>query len=307
MTRLDGALLAKQIREELKPRALAFAERHGRQASLGVVLAGHRDESEIYVRNKLTAVSEAGCRAQVFRLDEHASLAQALTLVAQLNVDDGIDAILVQSPLPPAMGKGAEQVVFDGIDPAKDVDGFHPINVGKLVQKRPLLVACTPLGCIELLERSAIPITGRRAVVIGRSDIVGKPMALLLLHRDATVTICHSRTPELARVAASADIVVAAVGRPGFVTREFIKAGATVVDVGISRITNRADVERLYEPGSPRWSQFESRGSLIVGDVHPNVEAVAGALTPVPGGVGPMTIAMVLRNTLSAAEARAAT
>jgi len=305
VTRLDGALLAKQIREELKPRALAFAEQRGRPASLGVVLAGHREESEIYVRNKLAAVSDAGCHAEVFRLDEHASREQALALVARLNADDGIDAILVQSPLPPGMGAGAEQVIFDAIDPAKDVDGFHPINVGKLVQKRPSLVACTPLGCIELLERSGVPIAGRHAVVIGRSDIVGKPMALLLLHRDATVTMCHSRTPDVAHVAATADIVVAAVGRPGFVTREFIKPGATVVDVGISRITERAAVERLYAPSSPRWAQFDTRGSLIVGDVHPDVAAVAGALTPVPGGVGPMTIAMVLRNTLVAAEARA--
>ncbi len=304
MRRLDGAGLAKQIREELKPRALAFTQRRGRPPSLAVVLAGRRDESEIYVRNKVTAVSEAGCRAELFRLDEQAPLGDALALVATLNADDGIDAILVQSPLPRGMGASAEQVVFDAIDPAKDVDGFHPINVGKLVQKRPTLVACTPLGCIELLERSAITIAGRRAVVIGRSDIVGKPMALLLLHRDATVTVCHSRTPGVAEIASTADIVVAAVGRPGFVTREFVRPGATVVDVGISRITARADVERLYEPGSPRWIQFESRGSLIVGDVHPNVETVAGALTPVPGGVGPMTIAMVLRNTLFTAEAR---
>jgi methylenetetrahydrofolate dehydrogenase (NADP+)/methenyltetrahydrofolate cyclohydrolase len=304
--RLDGALLAKQIREELKPRADAFARSRGRQAGLGVVLAGHREESEIYVRNKLKAVSEGGCRAELFRLDEHDSLDQALALVARLNADDGIDAILVQSPLPAGMGKAAQQVVFDAIDPAKDVDGFHPINVGKLAQKRPSLVACTPLGCIELMERSGISIAGRHAVIIGRSDIVGKPMALLLLHRDATVTICHSRTPNVAEISRRADIVVAAVGRPGFVTREFIKPGATVIDVGISRIIERADVEQLYEPSSPRWAQFDSRGSLIVGDVHPNVESVAGALTPVPGGVGPMTIAMVLRNTLVAAEARSA-
>lgn len=305
MTRLDGALLAKQIREELKPRADAFARRRGRQAGLGVVLAGHREESEIYVRNKLKALSEAGCRAELFRLDEGDSLEQALALVARLNADDSIDAILVQSPLPAGMGKQAEQVVFDAIGPAKDVDGFHPINVGKLVQKRPSLVACTPLGCIELIERSGISIAGQHAVIIGRSDIVGKPMALLLLHRDATVTICHSRTPNVAEISRRADIVVAAVGRPGFVTREFIKPGATVIDVGISRITARADVAKLYASGSPRWAQFDARGSLIVGDVHPNVESVAGALTPVPGGVGPMTIAMVLRNTLVAAEARA--
>lgn len=305
MRRLDGTLLAKQIREELTPRADAFERTHGRKAGLGVVLAGHREESEIYVRHKLKAVSEAGCRAELFRLDEQASLDDALALVARLNADDGIDGILVQSPLPSGMGKAAEQRVFDAVDPAKDVDGFHPINVGKLVQKRPSLVACTPLGCIELLERSAIPIAGRHAVVIGRSDIVGKPMALLLLHRDATVTLCHSRTRNVAEISAGADIVVAAVGRPGFVTRDFVKPGATVIDVGISRISDRTEVEGLYAAGHPRRAQFDARGSLIVGDVHPDVESVAGALTPVPGGVGPMTIAMVLRNTLTAAEARA--
>lgn len=305
MIRLDGAAVAKQIREELKPRANAFAQRRGRPAGLGVVLAGQREESEIYVRNKLKTVSEAGCRAELFRLDEQASLDEALALVARLNADDTIDAILVQSPLPPGMGKHAEQVVFDAVDPAKDVDGFHPINVGKLVQKRPSLVACTPLGCIELLERSGIAIAGKQAVVIGRSDIVGKPMALLLLHRDATVTVAHSRTPDVAKLCSIADIIVAAVGRPGFVTREFVKPGATVIDVGISRIADRAAVEGLYGAGHPRRAQFETRGSLVVGDVHPDVETVAGALTPVPGGVGPMTIAMVLRNTLDAAEARA--
>jgi methylenetetrahydrofolate dehydrogenase (NADP+) / methenyltetrahydrofolate cyclohydrolase len=302
--RLDGARLAKEIREALKPQAEAFARRRGRLAGLGVVLAGTREESEIYVRHKLKAVTEAGCRAELFRLGADASLDDALALVARLNADHSIDGILVQSPLPSGMGKGAEQVVFDAIDPAKDVDGFHPINVGKLVQKRPSLVACTPLGCIEILERSGIPIAGRHAVVIGRSDIVGKPMSLLLLHRDATVTMCHSRTPDVAEMSARADIVVAAVGRPGFVTRAFVKPGAAVVDVGINRITDRTEVERLYRPDSPRWTQFAAKGSLVVGDVHPEVEEVAGALTPVPGGVGPMTIAMVLRNTLRAAEAR---
>lgn len=306
MIRLDGALVAKQIREELQPRADAFARSRGRLAGLGVVLAGHSEESEIYVRQKLKTVNEAGCRAELFRLDASASLDQALALVRTLNADDTIDGILVQSPLPAGMGKGAEQLVFDAIDPAKDVDGFHPLNVGKLVQKRPSLVACTPLGCIELLERSNITIAGTHAVVIGRSDIVGKPMASLLLNRDATVAICHSRTPNVAEIAARADILVAAIGRPGFVTRDYVKAGAAVIDVGINRVTDRAVVARLYAPDSPRWARFEASGSLVVGDVHPEVAEVAGALTPVPGGVGPMTIAMVLRNTLTAAEARTA-
>ena len=202
------------------------------------------------------------------------------------------------------MGPDAERRVFDAVRADKDVDGFHPINVGLLVQNRATLVACTPSGVIELLERSHVPIAGARAVVIGRSDIVGKPMAMLLLHRHATVTICHSKTPNLPQVAAEADILVAAIGRPGFVTREFVKPGATVVDVGTTPVSDRAIVERLFAAGSKRREAFEQRGQLVVGDVHPNVAEVAGALSPVPGGVGPLTIALLLKNTLLAAQAR---
>ncbi len=269
-----------------------------------MVLAGHNPASEVYVRNKLKTVAAAGCRAELFRLDDTAIVGDALALVRRLNDDDGIDGILVQSPLPAGMGAGAEQQVFDAVDPVKDVDGFHPINIGLLVQKRHSLVACTPLGCIELLEREGIPIRGQHAVVIGRSDIVGKPMALLLLHRDATVTVCHSRTVDLPAVARTADILVAAIGRPAFVTRDYIKPGATVIDVGINTLTDRADVERYFAEGSRKRAQFAEKGSVLVGDVHPDVEEVAGALTPVPGGVGPLTIAMVLRNTVTAAELR---
>lgn len=303
--RLDGAAVAAGIRAELIPRVAAFAAAQGRPPGLGVVLAGQRPESEIYVRNKIKAVSDAGCRAELFRLDETASLDDALAMVKRLNADSGIDAILVQSPLPPAMGEHADQRVFDAIDPDKDVDGFHPENVGRLVQRRPTLVACTPLGCIELLERENVPLAGRHAVVIGRSDIVGKPMALLLLHRDATVTICHSRTQNLASVASSADVLVAAVGRPGFVTPEFVKPGATVIDVGINVLDTEAAVNRFFSPDSAKRQTFLKRGSVLIGDVHPDVEGVAGAITPVPGGVGPLTIAMVLRNTVAAAELRA--
>jgi methylenetetrahydrofolate dehydrogenase (NADP+)/methenyltetrahydrofolate cyclohydrolase len=195
--------------------------------------------------------------------------------------------------------------VFDAVSPEKDVDGFHPVNVGRLVQNRATLVACTPSGVIELLERSGITIAGARAVVIGRSNIVGKPMALLLLHRHATVTICHSRTVELAKRAAEADILVAALGRPAFVTPDFVKPGATVVDVGINRLSTRASVERLFAAGSKRLDDFDRRGSITIGDVHPSVAGVAGALSPVPGGVGPLTIAMLLKNTMTAAMARA--
>lgn len=270
------------------------------------MLAGHNPASEVYVRNKIKTVGDAGCRAELFRLGASATLAEALALVQALNADDAIDGILVQSPLPEGMGPDAEKRVFDAIDPAKDVDGFHPYNVGLLVQKRPALVACTPLGCIELLEREGIPMRGQHAVVIGRSDIVGKPMAMLLLHRDATVTVCHSRTADLPAVARTADILVAAIGRPAFVTREFVKPGATVIDVGINTLTSKDEVDRIFAKGSRKRAAFADKGSVLVGDVHPDVETVAGALTPVPGGVGPLTVAMVLKNTVTAAELRKA-
>jgi methylenetetrahydrofolate dehydrogenase (NADP+)/methenyltetrahydrofolate cyclohydrolase len=196
--------------------------------------------------------------------------------------------------------------MFDAIRPDKDVDGFHPVNVGYLVQNRARLIPCTPLGVIELLERSAIPIAGSRTVVIGRSEIVGKPMALLMLHRHATVTICHSRTPNLPKVACEADILISAIGRPAFVTEDFVKPGATVVDVGITSLSDRGMVERLFPPGSKRRETFDRRGAITIGDVHPSVEHVAGAFSPVPGGVGPLTIAVLLRNTLVAATHRLA-
>jgi methylenetetrahydrofolate dehydrogenase (NADP+)/methenyltetrahydrofolate cyclohydrolase len=304
--KLDGVATAARIREDLAPRIAAFRQRHGRPPGLAVVLAGQNPASEVYVRNKIKTVSDAGCRAELLRLEHAAPLADALALVRRLNADEAIDAILVQSPLPQQMGRDAEQRIFDTIDPLKDVDGFHPHNVGLLVQKRPTLVACTPLGCIELLERERIPMQGKQAVVIGRSDIVGKPMALLLLHRDATVTVCHSRTVGLPELARTADILVAAIGRPAFVTRDYVKPGATVIDVGINALTDRVAVERIFPEDSRKRVQFSEKGSVLVGDVHPDVEAVAGAMTPVPGGVGPITVAMVLRNTVTAAELRAA-
>jgi methylenetetrahydrofolate dehydrogenase (NADP+)/methenyltetrahydrofolate cyclohydrolase len=303
--KLDGVACAARIREDVAPRITAFVRRHGRPPGLGVVLAGSNPASEVYVRNKIKTVTEAGCRAELFRLDDTATVTEALALVHALNADEAIDGILVQSPLPAGMGADAEQRVFDAVEPLKDVDGFHPHNVGLLVQKRPALVACTPLGCIELLEREGITMRGKQAVVIGRSDIVGKPMALLLLHRDATVTVCHSRTANLPELARSADILVAAIGRAGFVTREYVKPGATVIDVGINTLTAKAEVERMFPEGSRKRVQFSEKGSVLVGDVHPEVADVAGALTPVPGGVGPITVAMVLRNTVTAAELRA--
>ena len=210
----------------------------------------------------------------------------------------------MQAPLPKAMGADATQRVFDTIAAEKDVDGFGAESVGLLVQNRPALVACTPAGVIELLEREQIPIAGRHAVVIGRSDIVGKPMAMLLLHRDATVTICHSRTPDLAAICRQGDILVAAVGKPGLVRRDFVKPGAVVIDVGMNSVTDAAVAADLFPEGHPRRSVFTSKGSILVGDVHPEVAEVAGALTPVPGGVGPLTIAMLMMNTLRAARQR---
>jgi methylenetetrahydrofolate dehydrogenase (NADP+)/methenyltetrahydrofolate cyclohydrolase len=283
----------------------AFTSQHGRPPGLGIVLVGDNPASEVYVRNKLKTGSEAGFRADLERLPASATLADTLALVDRLNRSAVHDGILVQSPLPKAMGADAEQRVFDSILPEKDVDGLTPVNVGRLVQKRAVLVACTPSGIIELLDREKIPIAGRHAVVIGRSDIVGKPMALLLLHRDATVTICHSRTPNLAEVCRGADILVAAVGKAGLVTESFVKPGATVIDVGMNKVTDPAVAQSLFPEGHPRLGVFRSKGSILVGDVHPDVADVAGALTPVPGGVGPLTIAMLMRNTLRAATARA--
>ena len=302
---LDGVAVANQIRAEVAPEVEAFRARVGRPPGLGIVLVGQDPASEIYVRGKLKSAGDAGLRADIERLPATASLSELLEVVERLNQSDVHDGILVQSPLPDAMGPDAERRVFDAIRPDKDVDGFHPVNVGRLVQNRARLVACTPSGVIELLERAKIPIAGSRAVVIGRSDIVGKPMALLLLHRHATVTICHSRTSQLAAVAAEADILVSAIGRPAFVTAEFVKPGATVIDVGITSLTDRTSAERLFATGSKRRETFERRGSVTIGDVHPSVEQVAGALSPVPGGVGPLTIAMLLKNTLRAAIDRA--
>jgi methylenetetrahydrofolate dehydrogenase (NADP+)/methenyltetrahydrofolate cyclohydrolase len=301
---LDGRAVAAAIRETVLPDVHTFTARSGRPPGLGIVLVGEDPASEIYVRNKVRAGTDSGLWVDLQRLSANATLAQLLALVEGLNASDAHDGILVQSPLPAAMGKTAAQQVFDAIDPAKDVDGFNPVNVGRLVQGRAVLMPCTPSGVIEMLVRSGITIAGAHAVVIGRSEIVGKPMAMLLLQRDATVTICHSKTPNLPAVAATADILVAAIGRPGFVTPVFVKPGATVIDVGISPVTDANLAALLFEPGSPRLADFNRRGSVVAGDVHPRVAEVAGALTPVPGGVGPLTIAMLLKNTVAAAQAR---
>ena len=301
---LDGQALGIRIQEEIAPQVKTFAAQHGRPPGLAIVLVGDDPASHVYVRHKVKAGREIGFRVDLEQMDATAALDDVLGLVERLNGSALHDGILVQSPLPKAMGPGAEQQVFDTIAVEKDVDGFSAESVGRLVQKRPQLVACTPRGVIELLDREHIPIAGRHAVVVGRSDIVGKPMAMLLLHRDATVTIAHSRTPDLADVCRSADILVAAVGKAGLIRRNFVKAGATVIDVGVNRITDAATAADLYPPPHPRYALFESKRSLLVGDVHPEVAEVAGALTPVPGGVGPLTITMLMMNTLTAAKAR---
>ena len=301
---LDGQALATRMQQEIKPQIEAFTAQHGRPPGLAIVLVGDDPASHVYVNHKVKAGTHAGLRVDLERLPATASLSDVLALVQRLNASAAHDAILVQSPLPKAMGSGAEQKVFDTIAVEKDVDGFSAESVGLLVQKRPKLVACTPSGVIELLDREKIPMAGRHAVVVGRSDIVGKPMAMLLLHRDATVTIAHSRTPDLAGVCRTADILVAAVGKAGLIRKDFVKPGATVIDVGVNRVDDAAVVSGLYAESHPRQRVFKSKGSLLVGDVHPEVADVAGAMTPVPGGVGPLTITMLMMNTLAAARAR---
>jgi methylenetetrahydrofolate dehydrogenase (NADP+)/methenyltetrahydrofolate cyclohydrolase len=301
---LDGKKVAAQIEAEVAPHAAEFTKKHGRPPCLAIVLIGDDPASHVYVRNKERSGQAAGFTVAVTRLPATTSLDEALALVERLNQADDVDGILVQAPLPKAMGAGATQKIFDAIAAAKDVDGFGAESVGLLSQNRPQLVACTPSGVIQLLDREGITIAGKHAVVVGRSDIVGKPMAMLLLHRDATVTIAHSQTPDLAEVCGRADILVAAVGRAGLVRKEFVKPGAAVIDVGMNQVTDPGVAADLYPPDHPRTATFKSKGSILVGDVHPNVAEVAGSLTPVPGGVGPLTIAMLMMNTLKAAQDR---
>jgi len=296
---LDGAATARAIREELRPRVAALAAR-GLRPGLGVLLVGDDPASAVYVRSKTRAADELGLFHETVRLPARAATAEVAAVVEAFNARPEIHGILVQTPLPSVVDAAR---VLRLVDPAKDVDGFHPENVGLLVQKRPRFVACTPAGIMELLAREGVALSGRRAVVLGRSDIVGKPMALLLMHADATVTVAHSKTPDLAAVTREADVLVAAVGRAGLVRAQHVKPGAVVVDVGMNRV---ADAALAAELGPDRGEEFTRKGYLLVGDVHaPSVRERAGALTPVPGGVGPLTIAMLMSNTVSAAEAAA--
>ncbi len=300
---LDGKAAAARIRDELQPLVKRFREARGRAPGLGIVLAGDDPASAVYVRNKMALAEKVGLRADLERLPTSAPVDDVLAIVTRLNASPDHDGILVQSPLPAGMGADAEQRVFDAIDARKDVDGLTTTNVGLLVQKRPSLVSCTPAGIIRLLAIERVSIAGAHAVVVGRSDIVGKPMALLLLHCDATVTLAHSRTPELATVCRGADILVTAAGQAGLIRREYVKPGAVVVDVGMNRVTDPAVAAGLFPEGDRRLELFRSNGSVLVGDVQPEVEQVAGALTPVPGGVGPLTVAMLMSNVLQAAGA----
>jgi methylenetetrahydrofolate dehydrogenase (NADP+)/methenyltetrahydrofolate cyclohydrolase len=268
---------------------------------LAVVLVGHNPASEVYVRGKVKSSAEVGIYSEQHTPLETVSTEKLLELIADLNRRDQIDGILVQLPLPPQVN--AKQILL-AVDPAKDVDGFHPMNVGLLSTQRPGLVPCTPAGIIEILKRSKIPIAGQEAVVVGRSDIVGKPTAMLLINGNATVTVCHSKTRDLPGVCQRADILIAAIGRAGMITREFVKPGATVIDVGMNQVTDPAEFERLFAGNTKREEAFRTRGSTLVGDVHPEVAEIAGAITPVPGGVGPLTIAMLMANTVRAAKLR---
>jgi methylenetetrahydrofolate dehydrogenase (NADP+)/methenyltetrahydrofolate cyclohydrolase len=305
---LDGTKIANDIRSEVAAEVKALTSA-GVRPGLAVILVGHNPASEVYVRGKVKASEEVGVYSEQHTPPEAATTAELLTLVEDLNRRDEIDGILVQLPLPPHVDS---KKVLMAVDPAKDVDGFHPVNVGLLSTQRPGLVPCTPAGVIEILKRSEIPISGQEAVVVGRSDIVGKPAAMLLLNASATVTVCHSKTRDLWSVCRRADILIAAIGRAGMITRDFVKPGATVIDVGMNKVTDPAEFHRLFGGGlasgwagnAKREETFRKKGSALVGDVHPEVAEVAGALTPVPGGVGPLTIAMLMYNTLKAAKLR---
>ena len=299
---LDGNRVRDEIKNELKPR-IAAVSAAGAPPGLAVVLVGNNPASEIYVRNKIKACHDLGIFSESITPPDSISTDELLGIVRDLNQRQGIDGILVQLPLPPQVDT---KKILLAVSPEKDVDGFHPCNVGNLVASLPGPRACTPAGILELLKRYRIPIAGKRAVVVGRSDIVGKPVSMLLLHQHATVTICHSKTADLPAVCREADILVAAMGRAAMITGDYIRQGATVIDVGTNRLDKREDVARIFRNSAEKLASFEKKGSVLVGDVHPlDVIEKAAAYTPVPGGVGPLTIAMLMVNTVASAERRA--
>jgi methylenetetrahydrofolate dehydrogenase (NADP+) / methenyltetrahydrofolate cyclohydrolase len=297
---LDGNSISATIKAEVAEQVKSLLA-SGVRPGLAAVLVGDDPGSQIYVRNKVKACHELGLHSEQITLPDSTSTDELLRLTAQLNSRNEIDGILIQLPLPPQVDA---QKVLLSVDPAKDVDGFHPMNIGYLSTGHPGLVPCTPAGIMEILNRSGIPTQGAEAVVVGRSDIVGKPTAMLLLNANATVTVCHSKTRDLPAVCRRADILVAAIGRPGMITRDFVKPGATVVDVGINRVTDAALFHKLFAGNAKREDTFQKKGSVVAGDVHPDVAEVAGAMTPVPGGVGLLTIAMLMSNTVKAAKMR---
>ncbi|MDX9735406.1 MAG: bifunctional 5,10-methylenetetrahydrofolate dehydrogenase/5,10-methenyltetrahydrofolate cyclohydrolase [Thermoanaerobaculia bacterium] len=300
-TILDGAKVAADIRRETAEAVSELAAR-GAVPGLVVLLAGEDPASHVYVRNKEKGAREAGLRTETLRFPATVTEAMLLAEIGRLNADPEVDAILVQLPLPVGIGSSR---ILEAVDPAKDVDGFHPFNVGRLVQGKPAPVPCTPAGVMELLRREDVPLRGTRAVVLGRSDIVGKPMATLLTKADATVTVAHSKTRDLPALCREADLLVAAIGRPAFVTADYIREGAVVVDVGINRIDTAEEVARCFPGNEAKAAAFASKGSLFVGDVHPvDVAERASRYTPVPGGVGPLTIARLLANTVDLCRAR---
>lgn len=297
---LDGTKIAQQIRNEVAAEVKTMMAA-GLRPGLAVVLVGHNPASEIYARGKVKACEEVGIYSEKLTPSDCVTTAELLAMIEDLNRRDEIDGILVQLPLPAQVDS---KKILLAVDPAKDVDGFHPMNVGFLSTQRPGLVPCTPAGVLEILKRSNIPIAGTEAVVVGRSDIVGKPAAMLLINANATVTVCHSKTHDLPGVCRRADILVAAIGRAGMITREFVKPGGTVIDVGMNTVTDQDEFHRFFAGNAKREESFRKKGSTLIGDVHPEVADIAGAITPVPGGVGPLTIAMLMFNTIKAAKMR---
>jgi len=297
---LDGLKIRGEIFAELKEEIARLAGQ-GIRPGLAAVLVGENPASQLYVKSKIAACEELGLASWLHTPPANSSTAYMLQLVDDLNRDDNVDGILVQLPLPSHVDS---KKVLEAVSPAKDVDGFHPVSMGMLVSNRPGLVACTPAGCMEILRRYKIQIEGANAVVLGRSDIVGKPMALLLMHANATVTICHSKTRNLPDVVRRADIVVAAMGKAGFVEADWIKPGAAVIDVGTNKVTDAAEAENLLRNFPQRLEKFRAKGNVLIGDVHPDAVFTAGAVSPVPGGVGPMTITMLMSNTVKAAKLR---
>ncbi|MGD0545413.1 MAG: bifunctional 5,10-methylenetetrahydrofolate dehydrogenase/5,10-methenyltetrahydrofolate cyclohydrolase [Candidatus Acidiferrales bacterium] len=297
---LNGIAIRDQIYAELAGEISALAA-VGIRPGLAAVLVGENSASKVYVRNKIAACEKLALSSIQITPPATITTAELHAIIEDLNRRDDVDGILVQLPLPPQVDA---KKILEAVDPAKDVDGFHPLNVGHLVAGTPTLVPCTPAGVLELLHRSGIPLEGANAVVVGRSNIVGKPMALLLMHANATVTVCHSRTLDLPATARRADIVIAAMGRVAMITPDYIRPGATVIDVGINRITDISQAEKIFANFPERLAEFRAKGTALVGDVHPDVANIAGALTPVPGGVGPLTIAMLMSNTVKAARLR---